>query len=203
MILYFKENPHLLLVLIAVIIFTLWLCIKAGVASKKHYNKNADLMAKIKEETQLIKEFAELSPSLIANADPAKLFKGIGLNLQKRVAKRPDIMAEFNSLTDEQKSIYALYTVIDDGKDGLSGFFKGCTHPLTDCAKTAVKDILDSKAAAVFAKEFNAYDDDNENVSLIPAEISKLDEEFAELAPIDVICEKAGNYIKENAEKFL
>lgn len=203
MIQYFLDHPYFIAIFFAVLAFTIWLCWKATVASKKRYGANAKLMAKIKEENELMYEFAVLTESLIASAQPEKLFKGTALNLQKRVAKKADLMAEFNALSEEQKEIYALYSVIDDGAMALSDFFRNSTHPLTDYAKSAVKNILDSKAAAVFSKEFNAFDDDNESVSVIPAEISRLDSEFASLAPVSEICEKAGRYIKENAEKFI
>lgn len=203
MIQYFLENPHLLLILLAAAAFTLWLCIMAGKASSKRYGENAKLMEKIKERNQLTNEFSVLTDSLIKSADPARLFKGVGLNLQKRVADKSDMMAEFETLTEKQKEIYALYSVYEDGGEKLSDFFKGSSQPLTGYAKNAVKNILDAEASAVFAKEFDAFDSDNESVSYIPSEIEKLDAEFASLVSPESLCKKAGSYIAENAEMFM
>jgi len=203
MIQYFLENPVWIAVFAVVLAVTVFLCVMAGKSSAKRFGANAKIMEKLKEQNKLIEEFAALSAELIESADDERLFKGVGLNLQKRVAKKADIMAEFDSLSEKQKEIYAFYSVYEDGSEKLSNFFKGSGQPLTGYAKNAVENILGSKAYSVFAKEFNAYDSENESVSYIPAEIEKLDAEFAALISPESLCKKAGAYIKENAEMFL
>ena len=203
MIQYFIDHPVWIFVLAAVTLLTIFVCIKAAQASSKRYAANEKTIKKIKEENELCNEFAILTESLIASAEADRLFKGVALNLQKRVADKADIMAEFEALTQEQKEIYALYTVIDDGEKRLSAFFENCGKPLTDVALNAVERLLDGKAVDVFKKEFDAFDGDNETVSFIPEEIKKLDESFGELAPIDEICKKAGAFIKSAPEKFI
>jgi hypothetical protein len=203
MIQYFIDHPVWIFVLAAVTLLTIFVCIKAAQASSKRYAANEKTIKKIKEENELCNEFAILTESLIASAEADRLFKGVALNLQKRVADKEDIMAEFEALTQEQKEIYALYTVIDDGEKRLSAFFENCGKPLTDVAFNAVERLLDGEAVDVFKKEFDAFDGDNETVSFIPEEIKKLDESFGELAPIDGICKKAGAFIKSAPEKFI
>lgn len=203
MIQYFLDHPIWIAVFAAVILLTVFVCFKAAQSSKKRYAANEKTMKKIKEENELCNEFAILTETLISSAESDRLFKGVALNLQKRVAAKSDINAEFASLTDEQQEIYALYSVIDDGAIGLSGFFEVCGKPLTDVALRAIERLLDGEAVETFRKEFDAYDDDNETVSFIPEEIKKLDENFKELAPVELICQKAGDFIKSAPEKFI
>ena len=203
MIQYFIDHPVWIFVLAAVTLLTVFVCIKAAQASSKRYAANEKTIKKIKEENALCNEFAILTESLITSAQADRLFKGVALNLQKRVAKKDDIMAEFNTLTQEQKEIYALYSVIDDGEKRLSAFFEVCGKPLTDYALNAVTRLLDGESVDVFKAEYDAFDGDNETVSFIPEEIKKLDARFAELVTADVICAKAGEFIKTSAEKFI
>lgn len=200
---YMLENPIWLVILVALIILTVFVCIKAGAASSKRYKANEAIMKKLKEENQLRNEFAVLTPSLVENADSARLFKGVALNLQKKISDATDMTAEFEKLTQEQKEIYALSFVVEDGSEKLSEFFKANGQPLTGNALGAMKQLFDSKIVEIFEKEYNSYDSDNEAASVIPAEIEKNDSEFAQLLTADAICEAAGNFIKENSEKFI
>ena len=200
---YLADNPVWILVLAAVTLLTVFVCIKAAQASSKRYAANEKTIKKIKEENELCNEFAILTETLISSAEEDRLFKGVALNLQKRVAQKVDIISEFNALTQEQKEIYALYTVIDDGEKRLSAFFENCTKPLTDVALNAVERLLEGEAVEIFKKEFDAFDGENETVSFIPEEIKKLDERFSELAPVEEISKKAGAFIKSASEKFI
>lgn len=203
MIQYFIDHPVWIAVLAAVVLLTVFVCFKAAQASSRRYAANEKTIKKIKEENELTNEFSILTESLIASSSPDRLFKGVALNLQKRVADKADIMAEFESLTAEQKEIYALYSVIDDGENRLSGFFEACGKPLTEYALAAVSRLLNGEAVEIFKKEYDAFDGDNETVSFIPEEIKKLDEAFKSLAPAEEICAEAGNFIKSNPEKFI
>ncbi len=203
MIQYFIDHPVWIAVLAAVVLLTVFVCFKAAQASSRRYAANEKTIKKIKEENELTNEFSILTESLIASSSPDRLFKGVALNLQKRVADKADIMAEFESLTAEQKEIYALYSVVDDGETRLSGFFEACGKPLTEYALAAVSRLLNAEAVEIFKKEYDAFDGDNETVSFIPEEIKKLDEAFKSLAPAEKICAEAGNFIKSNPEKFI
>lgn len=203
MIQYFLDHPVWIAVLAAVTLLTVFVCFKAAQASSRRYAANEKTMKKIKEENELRNEFAILTETLVSSAEPERLFKGVALNLQKRVADKSDMTAEFDALSDEQKEIYALCSVIDDGADKISGFFEVCGKPLTEFALKAIERLLDGEAVDAFRKEFEAYDDDNETVSFIPEEIKKLDESFKNLAPVELICKKAGEFIKSAPEKFM
>lgn len=200
---YMLEHPYWLVILAVLIIITVFVCIKAGAASSKRYKASEAIMKKLKEENLLRNEFTVLTQSLIDAAETARLFKGVSLNLQKKISDAADMNAEFEKLTDEQKEIYALSFVVEDGSEKLSEFFKANGQPLTDFALKGFTRLFDGKAAEIFTNEYDAYDPDNENSSLIPEEIEKNDAEFAQLITADTICDAAGRMIKENCEKFI
>lgn len=200
---YFLERPYLILILVALILLTIFVCIKAGNASSKRYKANEKIIKKLKEENELRNEFAILTASLAENAAPERLFKGVALNLQKKISDAADMTAAFDSLTDEQKDIYAISFVTEDGSEKLSSFFRVNGQPLTGAALSCVKKLFDGRIAEIFENEYNAFDPDNETASCIAEEIEKLDTEFAALADENLISTIAGKYIKENIEKFI
>lgn len=203
MIEFYRTHPWVILLLAVLVIFTLWVCYKAAKAGSKRNAANEKTIKKIKEENELTNEFAILTETTIASADPERLFKGVALNLQKRVSEKSDIVAEFNSLTQEQKEVYSLYSVIDDGAEKLSAFFSVSTKPLTTEALNGFKRIFDGRAVEIFENEYLAYDSDDETTSFISEEIEKLDKEFSETVKTEEICRKAGEFIKTCPDKFI
>ncbi len=200
---YMLEHPYWFVILGVLIVITVFVCIKAGAASSKRYKANEAVIKKLKEENLLRNEFSVLTQSLVDSADPAKLFKGVALNLQKRISDAADMNGEFEKLTDEQKEIYALSFVVEDGSEKLSGFFKANGQPLTGAAFAGFARLFGGREAEIFSEEYNAYDPENETTSFIPEEIDKYDTEFAQLVTADTICEAAGKFIKKNSEKFI
>ena len=203
MIAYFLERPYLIIIMAVLVMLTLFVCVKAGQASARRGKANEALMKKLREENELRNEFAVLTDTLIKNSDSARLFKGIALNLQKKISDAPDMESEFADLSDEQKMIYALSFVIEDGGEKLSSFFRINGKPVTDNALNAFAKLFDGKIYEIFENEYNSFDPDNEEASVIPEEIEKLDAEFASLADADLICAAGGRFIAENAEKFI
>lgn len=200
---YLIERPYWFVIFGALILLTLFMCIKAGQASSKRYKANEAVMKKLKAENILRNEFAVLTESLIEKSEPAKLFKGVALNLQKNVSDADDMNSEFEKLTQEQKEIYALSFVIEDGGKKLSEFFKTNGQPVTDIACDAFKKLFNGRPAEIFENEYHSFDESNEEVSVIPEEIEKNDSEFAQLVSENKICEIAGVFIQNHAEKFI
>lgn len=200
---YLIERPYWFAIFGALFLITLFVCFKAAKASSKRYKRNETIMNKLKEENILRNEFAVLTETLIEKSESSRLFKGVALNLQKRISDTPDMRNEFEKLTSEQKEIYSISIMIEDSEEKLSSFFKANSQPVTGNALSVFKKLYSDKTAEVFEAEYNAFDEDNEEASVIPEEIAKLDSEFSQLVSADKICEKAGNYIKENKEKFI
>lgn len=203
MIQYFLERPYLIAIMVAVILLTLFVCVKAGQASARRSKANEEIIKKLKEENALRNEFAVLTEKLVSNANEIRLFKGVALNLQKKISDATDMESEFNALNESQRDIYALSFIVEDGESALSSFFRANGQPLTGASMTAVRKLFDEKICSVFEKEYNAFDSDNEEVSMIPEEITALDNEFSQLVSSDEICRIAGRYIKENIAEFI
>ncbi len=203
MIQYLLERPYFIAILAAALALTVFVCIKAGQASAKRSQVNGALMKKLKEENELRSEFSILTESLAEKAQADRLFKGVALNLQKRVSDAADMTAEFASLTQEQREIYGLSFIIEDGGEALSAFFRANGQPLTGAAHGAMKNIISGKAFEVFDAEYRAFDPENEEESFVPEKIDVLDGEFFEAITETELCTKAGEFIKLNIEKFL
>lgn len=200
---FMLEHPIFLVIIGILLVITAFVCFKASQASSRRYKRNEAIIKKLKEENLLRAEFSVLTPSLIESSDSAKLFKGVALNLQKRVADADDMNAEFNFLKPEEKGIYSLSFVAEDGAEKLSEFFKANGQPVTGTALSLFKELFEGKTAEIFEYEYNAFDEDNESVSVIPEEIEKHNSEFINLVSADDISKAGGNYIKQNAEKFI
>ncbi len=203
MIEYFLERPYLIAIMAALIVLTLFVCVKAAQASARRGKNNEALMKKLKEENELRNEFALLTESLVKKSDSVRLFKGVALNLQKRISDASDMEAKFAKLSDEQKMIYALSFVVEDGGEKLSDFFRINGKPVTDTALDAFKKLFGGRTCEIFESEYNSFDPDNESASVIPDEIEKLDAEFASIADMNAVCKAGGKLIAGNIEKFM
>ena len=82
-------------ILAVLIVITLFVCVKAGQASARRGKSNEAILKKLKEENELRNEFSLLTESLIKKSEPARLFKGVALNLQKKISDAVDMNAEF------------------------------------------------------------------------------------------------------------
>ena len=203
MIAYFLERPYLIAILAALVVLTLFVCIKAGQASARRGKANEAILKKLKEENELRNEFAVLTETLVKNAEPARLFKGVALNLQKKISDATDMELAFAKLSDGQKMIYALSFVVEDGGEKLSNFFRINGKPVTENTLDAFEKLFDGRLYEIFESEYNSFDPDNEEASVIAEEIEKLDAEFSSLIDADSICAAGGKFIAENAVKFI
>ncbi len=203
MIQYFLERPYLIILMAALVALTVFVCIKAGQASSRHSKEVEKLMKKLKEENQLRNEYSSLTDSLIDSSNPARLSRGVALNLQKKVSDASDMNAEFEKLGKEQKYVYALSFIAEDGGEKLSEFFRANGQPLTGIALDAVRNLFDGRIAEIFEKEYNMFDSDNEEVSFVASEIDSLDAEFSKLVSAEEISAASGRFIAENKELFM
>jgi len=197
------EYWYLSIAFVAVSALTVFVCIKASKASKKARAERNEIISRLKYENRTRAEFSNLTEEMIAAAAPKKLFDGIALNLQSKLEKESDMNAAYEKLTQPQKYIYALYYVSVDGARKLSEFFKMNGKPLTPAAGEAVRLILGCKAWELYKKEYDMFDEDNEEISLSRSVTDKYDAEFAAEMPAGNICVLAADYIKQNAAGFI
>lgn len=199
---YFRQNPLIGAGIVLLFIAVLFLWTKVLKDRAAHNAENEAILNRLKEEKKLRDDFKLLTKELADSSDEVSLFRGASLNLQKRISDSVDMENEFKLLTDEQRMLYALSFVVEDGGEKLSGFFAENGKPLTDEAKKAVEAMLPSGAAELFNKEYLAYDPDDETTSLIADEIKKIDEAFAKAVSAEEIMKCGGKFIKENVDKM-
>lgn len=199
---YFKANPLAGVILAALAVITVFVCIKAANAFSKQRKLNNEIVEKLKADTALRKEFDELTEEKAAKADDERLFKGVALGISRRIEKSENILKEFEALNDSQRIIYSLYFVFEDGSEKLDKFFRTNGTPLTDFALKGAQKLFPEKAAQAFNNEFDAFDENNESASIIPANIERDNAAFSEFINSDGIFTPLAGYIRENLGDF-
>ncbi len=199
----YLDYPWLSALLFVACIITAFVVYKANKASKKTRLEREAVIEILKSENKNRHFFKDLTLEKINSANPKDLLEGVALNLQASIEAQGNINAAYEGLKPQQKYIYALYYLLNDSKQGLSSFFAISGPPLTNDAGEAVDLILGRKAKELYTLECAAYDDENEEVSIIKEDIDKWDAEFAEILEKLDAYEAATGYIRENAEVFL
>lgn len=200
---YYTSHPFITALLILGVILAVAVLVLAIRSSEKRAAENRRIAERLKKDNEIKNKYALLTVETISSSPEEELFKGIGLNLQKRVALKADMLAEFDTLTKQQQYIYCLYTMFEDSRESLSNFFKINSKPLTDTALEGVKLLGISEFSEVFEFEYNAYDPDNEEVSCIPSEIEAADKKAAPYLSDGTVENKCSEFIKSNSEKFI
>lgn len=193
---YYIDNPKYIFLLAALVLLTVFVIFKAAKASMKRSRENEKIINRLKEENKLRNEFAVLTDEIVKEAEPERLFKGVALNLQKRVADKEDMASEFESLEDWQKYVYALSVFMEDSETKMSDFFRLNTQPLTGQALRGMNVIIGGRLAEIFSEEFNQFDEENEEISLDESRISVLDGEASKLFEDCSAAKTVGEYIK-------
>ncbi len=194
-----REYWYLYLILLGLIVLTVFVVRKAAAASRRVHGRNNELIAKAKREKELRDAYADLTEEIIAAAPAESLFEGIALILESRCQTASDSLAFYNGLTQPQQFIYSIYYLLTDAKEKkLSDFFRSSTQPLTGDAAKAAQAMLDADAAQTVRQMFDCFDEDNENASVLPEILNKLDSEFAKLSEESNLFDKCGEYIKKN-----
>lgn len=199
-----KDFWYLYILLFALVIVTVFVCKKAFGAASRHSKEVNALIAKAKRNKELREAYKELSKEIIENAPAASLFEGVALNMEAACQKTEDTNGFYEALSDGQKKVYAFYYLASEAREiSLSAFFKESRRPLTSDAVAAAKEFLNSDIYSVINEMFACYDEENENASVIPETINKLNEEFKILTNDVDLFAKGGEYIKNNTSEFL
>ena len=197
------EYWYLSLAFVFISILTIFVCVKAYKASAKASLERKKVVERLQYENRTRAAFAKLTTELIESAEPKALFDGVALNIQAALEKESDMNAAFEKLTVPQQYIYALYYVVLDGSQKLSEFFKMNGKPLTPIAGEAVHLVFGCKAGELYNEEYAAFDGDNEEISLIKAEIQAKDQAFAAFLAQNDVCVMVADYIKQNPEQII
>lgn len=165
-------------VLIALTILTVYVWANVLKSRKRSRIKREAELAYVRHQAELRQNFASLSFEMLTECDAKTLFEGVAMNIQLRLEKQADMSAAFAALTREERLIYALNYVLEDGREKLSNFFRLNGTPLTPAALEAVRDIYGSEAYTFFKLEYDAFDVENEDASVIESELEANDAGF-------------------------
>lgn len=191
----------LLLVVLAVAAFFVWG--KAAAAVRKHGEKRAEIEEKLRYEARLRKEYAVLTPQKIAEAPQDTLLDGVVCRLQQRLEKQPDMTKAFQACSMQEREMYALYYVCEDGAQKLSRFFRINGEPLLALAPQALLHVDAQEEARIAAEEYEMFDEGNEAVSLDRERLDQLDLAFKNVFCAARIKSLAADYIRADAQAFL
>ena len=201
-----KEYAVLWTVVIAALLGCAFLWYKAMKSSQERTRKREEEIARIKRERELREEFANPAQQLLIDTPPARLIEGLCSNIQTWLEAQPDMLAAFHALPEQKRQVYALGFLVQESREALSEFFRKNGDPLTTATMEAVQMIIGGEFAELFNNEFAAYDNDNEEVSLLDKEILLLDARFYALLQNfgeDVLYAEVKEYILANAVHFL
>lgn len=194
---------YLVIFFIGMCILTVFLCYKAVVSSSQRSKEKREFFAKLDREKKLREAFSEITEEVIDSQPKEDIFEGVVAHIQKRLDKSTDMVKEFNEMPEQMKYVYASFYVFDDSKNSvLSEFFKKNGQPLTGISGDAVTAIFGSEIGDVVAEEWERYDEDNEETSVIPEEIDKINKKFNILRENVNVNECAIKYIKDNITIF-
>lgn len=199
-----KHFWYLYVLLVLLIILTVFVFRKAIGAAARHNKDFNENLAKAKRAKELRDAYSNITEEIIASAPADTLFEGIALCLEYTCQKSEDTNNFYESMTVGEKDVYALYYLISDAAEGnLSSFFKSSYRPLTSDAVAAAEKIFDVETYKVIKMMFDRYDENNEELSVIPHEIDRLNGEFRTLTADKNLLTACGEYIKANPSYFI
>ncbi len=200
----FKEFWYLYLLLAVLIVVTAFVWKKAIAASSKHNKQFKENLAKAKRAKEMREAYKDLTAEIIEKSPASTLFEGVAFNLEYNCQKTENTNDFYESMTSGEKKVYALFYLISDASEGkLSNFFKSSYRPLTSDAVAAAKEILDKDIYLVIEMMFNRFDENNDEYSVIPHEIDRLNGDYRERTEGKDLFAAGGEYIKKNPNEFL
>lgn len=159
-----------------------------------------------KVEKGLKRDFLTISE---AHFDPERddylLTVGMCIHIQTQLEKEKQPNEAFKMLPEEKQFIMTLGYVFEDTRVSLSNYFRSNGEPLLTASMKAVNTVIGGEYAEIFVKEYDMFDENNENASVIESEIKALDDRFRDLMKTEdkAIYKLAADYIRSNKDKFL
>ncbi|MPM63551.1 hypothetical protein SDC9_110431 [bioreactor metagenome] len=198
----FNQNKMLFLFFIVMCILTVLMIIKAGKAVRNTNLHKAENIKKLDRMKYLREKYNDITAEDILKDDSDDLFEGLVFNIQYDLQKSDNMNTSFEVFSENQKMLYALHYFLEECADSPSNFFRNYGPPLTPYVPLAVEKIFNNQ---IFSENinnlYNAYDEENEDVSVIKSDIEQYDNAIKNcLGDINVnhsVCE----YLKKNAEK--
>ncbi|MDR1928046.1 MAG: hypothetical protein LBQ33_05350 [Oscillospiraceae bacterium] len=196
------EHPLLALALLASIVLCVFAWQRALRAAKRRQAQKEKLIEALEREKKLRADFASLTRQQMDDSPAERLMEGVCCNIQLWLEAQPDMNAAYAALPLPKRLLYALGYVVQDSRKGLTHFFRANGRPLTPDALQAVEQLVGGGYAAVFRRAYDAFDEENEEASVLPAYTAQWDEDFAKAAAQPGLYDRAKDYVLAHAEVF-
>lgn len=203
---YISQHPIAGIALVLLAVLTVFVCLKAMIASRKRSEERERIIADIEKEKALRKEFKYVDETTFAQGkDNYRLIIGMCAHIQQKIEKKEDMTSAFYELSDIEKSVYALGYAFEDSKNGLSDFFRANGEPLLSAAEKAVREIIGGRFSELFTAEYIMLDENDETTSVDNDALAKMDEEFKNILSEngDGIYLTVAEYIRTGKDVFL
>lgn len=203
---YISQHPMAGVALALLAVLTVFVCLKAMLASRKRSEERERIIADIEKEKALRKEFKHVDETTFAQGkDNYRLITGMCAHVQQNIEKKEDMTAAFYELSEVEKYVYALGYVFEDSQKGLSDFFRSNGEPLLSTADKAVSEIVGGRFSEIFSSEFVMLDENDETTSVDNDALAKMDEEFRTVldGKGEEIYSAVAEYIRSNKDVFL
>ena len=180
---YLSQYWYLIVLLFVVVIFTFFLWVKAAKSSSERNREKKEFLAKLEREKDLRTRFAEINVEVLEREPLEDVFEGVVANIQRRIDKteQEDVIKFFDSLSAPMRYVYTAFYVFEDSKDGLHGFFKKNTYPIAPLASEAMAAIFGEEIGAVVNEQWEIFDEENEEKSVIFEEYDRVNKKFNNL----------------------
>lgn len=202
MIEYMLHNPmtgvkYIVMIILAVIIFFWYRSISTN---KGRVFGNAKVEKGLKRDFMTIGE-EHFDPE----RDDYLLTVGMCLHIQTQLEKEKQPNEAFKKLPAEKQYAMTLGYVFEDTRASLSNYFRSNGEPLLSASMNAVSEVIGGEYAELFRKEYDMFNENNEDVSVIENDVRAVDEKFKELMKNEdkAVYKLAADYIRENKGKFL
>lgn len=203
---YISAHPMSGVALLALIALTVFVCIKAYQSGKKRSAERDRIIAELEREKAIRNKYRNVDDNTFStDVDDYDFVIGMCAHVQLKIEKIPDMNKAFLDLDEVKRYTYALGYVFEDSKKKLSEFFRSNGEPLLSNAKNAVNDVIKGEFAEIFNSEFDMFDENNEEVSVIESDIEAADTRFEKLmegSKAQIYAEVA-EYIRNNKSVFL
>ena len=199
------DYPALYAVVLATALLCLVLWVMAMRSSRRKRREKDALIAVLEYEKALRTQFRTVTQQMLIDTPPERLIEGMCCSIQMRLEEQPDMQAAYDALTQPRRLIYALGYVLQDGRRALSEFFRRNGQPLTKTALEAAWCLVGGGYAEIFQREYDAFDESNERVSLVKEDIAADDARFAALVleQGEALYAQAREYILANSGDFV
>jgi len=199
-----QDYPNLFVAVLAAALICLFLWVIAMRSTRRRRREKDALIAQLEYEKALRTQFRAVTQQMLIDTPPERLIEGLCCAIQAQLEKEPDMQAAYDALKQPRRLVYAMGYILQDGRGRLSEFFRRNGQPLTRAALEAAWCLVGGEYAEVLQRTYDAFDESNEQVSLVKEAVAADDARFAELAleQGESLYIQAKEYVLANSDSF-